>query len=143
MKLSELAKELEEIVNEIWETTRKPKKAKRHSTKKVSRKKAKKKSRRALIVQLTTGYEVNVREPEGLIHLCKAILGETATWLNGLKLGFGGIAFWNEVHGACLWELRSVGKQLRSSGSAITEDRLIDEFKAFWDYVAEKFGKDD
>ncbi len=91
-------------------------------------------------VTLTTGYEVDLEDEEGLEHLFNAIIGEVTTRLRDTEefseKGFG------IVYDVCICELHYLAGQLQHMGSGIRIEKLLDEFGVQWDRVAEKLGGD-
>ena len=87
-------------------------------------------------VTLTTGYEVDLEDEEGLEHLFNAIIGEVTTRFEDTEefseRGFG------IVYDICICELHFVAGQLYQMGSGINIKMLLDEFGVQWDRVAEK-----
>ena len=92
-------------------------------------------------VYLTTKYEIDLEDEEGLEHLFNATIGEILERYKNTdefsKRGFG------IVYDMCICELYYVAGQLRHMGSGLDTGMLLDEFKAQWDRVAEKLDSED
>jgi hypothetical protein len=92
-------------------------------------------------VVLSTGYEVELADPDGLEHLFNAIIGEVIHRFKDTdefaKQG------WALIHNICICELHYVAGQLRARGSGIDIDKLMDEFNVQWDRIAGDFNGPD
>jgi len=92
-------------------------------------------------VTLTTGYDIDLEDEEGLEHLFNAIIGEVTARLKDTEefseRGFG------IVHDVCICELHFVAGQLHHMGSGIDIKMLLDEFGVQWDRVAEELSGDE
>ncbi|MBK8099825.1 MAG: hypothetical protein IPK26_22195 [Planctomycetes bacterium] len=92
-----------------------------------------------MLVHLTTGYDVEIHEPDGLQHLYQAIFGEVLERLGpGTERG----QFWEQVHIVCICELHYVAGQLHHQKSALTINDLLTHFQSFWNDVGERIHKD-
>ena len=87
-------------------------------------------------VTLTTGYEIDLEDEEGLEHLFNAIIAETTRKIKDEE-GFSAREF-GIVYDVCICELHFVAGQLYHMGSGINIKKLLDEFCVQWDRVAEK-----
>lgn len=92
------------------------------------------------LVRLTTGYEVDVAEEDGLGHLFNAAFGES---LHRVQEGMEGVPktkeeFFGAVYDLAILELHFVAGQLLEAGSGIELHTLLDEFGVHWDYLAER-----
>ena len=87
-------------------------------------------------VLLTTGYEVELHEEEGLQHLYQACFGEVLE-RSGDTDEFRERTF-GLVYDVCLVELHYVAGQLKQAGSSIDIHLLLDEFGVFWNSIAAK-----
>ena len=106
-------------------------------TTKNLRKKVKKTNR---ILTLSTGYEVDLADTDGLEHLFNAIVRGVITRLKDTE-GFSVKGF-SIVYDVCICELHYVAGQLHHMGSSIDIRKLLDEFGVQWDRLAEKFNRD-
>lgn len=94
-------------------------------------------------VFLTTGYEVDVADQDGLSHLFNAVSGESLQRIEKATQGeeksaeqlFGG------VYDLAILELYFVAGQLLQMGSGLTLQMLLDEFSVHWDHLAEIINK--
>lgn len=87
-------------------------------------------------VVLTTGYEVDVAQEEGLEHLFSAVLGEVMTRLKETEAVSD--RFWATVYDVCICELHYIAGQLLHLGSGMHIGFLLDEFGVQWDRISEK-----
>ncbi len=91
-------------------------------------------------VTLSTGYEVDLADEEGLVHLFHAIIGEVTTRLKDTEeFATEG---WELIHTICIYELHFVAGQLRHMGSGLNMAKLLDEFGVEWDRVADRLNRD-
>ena len=84
-------------------------------------------------VYLTTGYEVELADEDGLQHLFTAIFMEVLT-----KLSESGSLDISELYGVCICELHYVAGQLRNTAGSLNIKLLLDEFHVHWDMLAER-----
>lgn len=91
-------------------------------------------------VTLTTGYEIDLEDEEGLEHLFNAIIGEVTTRLEDTE-EFSEKGFCI-IFDVCICELHFVAGQLHHMGSGIDIKKLLDEFRVQWNRVAEKLNSD-
>jgi hypothetical protein len=106
----------------------------------ITTKNLRKKVKTNRTVTLSTGYEVNLEDKEGLEHLFNAIIGEVTTRLKDTE-EFSEKGF-SIVRDVCICELHFVAGQLHHMGSSIDIRKLLDEFSVQWDRVAEKLNRD-
>ena len=91
-------------------------------------------------VILSSGYEVDLEDEEGLEHLFHAIVGEvTARVSDSEEFSERG---WRLVCGRCLCELHYVAGQLHRAGSSLDIQKLLDDFGVEWHRLAEKLSSD-
>lgn len=87
-------------------------------------------------ITLTTGYEVNLDNVDGLEHLFNAVFGEVITRLkNTMEFSERGYGL---VYDVCICELHFIAGQLHNMQSTIDLNMLLDEFGVHWDMIAKK-----
>lgn len=91
-------------------------------------------------VVLSTGYEVDLDDADGLEHLFNAVFGESFRRLRCSR-EFGRRGF-EVVHDVCICELHYIAGQLHSQGSALDFPFLLDQFGVQWDRLAERINRD-
>ena len=90
-------------------------------------------------VILTTGYEVDLEDEQGLEHLFNAVFGEVLTRLKDTdEFSEKGFVI---IHDVCLCELHFIAGQLYHMQSTIDIKMLLDEFGVQWDRFAEKVNR--
>ena len=95
------------------------------------------KKKRNMAVFLTTGYEVDVAEANGLEHLFNAVLGETLTRAKDAEGTQGTV--WGAIFEVCIRELYYAAGQLRQIGNRqMTCHYLEEQFGAYWDRTRER-----
>ena len=98
-------------------------------------------ARKASKLVLSSGYEVDLAEEEGLVHLFNAIVGEVTERVEYTdEFSDRGFAM---VFDLCILEIYYVAGQLCHAGSGLGLEKLLDEFRVQWDRIAAKLNTDE